>query len=65
MVDEERMRKIDRLLAQWPTEFSYRWCEPGPLGCACLGCVNLNGPLKGTGITKQDWEAWKEWKAKQ
>lgn len=32
-----------------------RFCNPGPLGCACMGCVNNNFPF----IDKDEWEDWK------
>lgn len=32
-----------------------RWCEPGPQGCACLGCANVSGGLMKAGVTKEQW----------
>src|SRR5688572_3908034 len=46
-MEAERYVYIDRMLAQVPLDFAMRWCEPGPLGCACLGCAN--GPEYGAG----------------
>lgn len=55
--------QIDSILRHLPLEFSLRWCEPGPLGCACLGCANGPewgaGRLSAKGFTKSDWEDWK------
>lgn len=63
---ESRIKEIDKLLYYLPISFAFRWCEPGPLGCACLGCANGSevgaGNLARLGYTKEEWEAWKLWK---
>lgn len=61
---EEHYYAMDRILTALPLGFATRWCEPGPMGCACLGCAN--GPEAGAGnlsqlgFTKLDWEYWKK-----
>lgn len=49
--------EINALMQKVYTEFRYRWCEPGPKGCFCMGCVNMNGPIRGQ-LTKEEWQAW-------
>ena len=54
---------IEAALSKVPLAFALRWCEPGPLGCACMGCAN--GPEAGAGnlaaldVTKREWQEWK------
>lgn len=61
---EEHYHAIDRALSALPLKYALRWCEPGPMGCACLGCANGPemgaGNLDALGFTKSDWEYWKQ-----
>lgn len=60
---EEHYYALDRILGALPLAFAMRWCEPGEMGCACLGCANGPeagaGGLMAKGFTKADWEYWK------
>lgn len=50
---------LDEIMRKMPEDWRKRWCEPGKLGCACLGCANGSGGLIRNGYTKQDWETWR------
>jgi len=52
-----RDQAIDSLMRDMPSSWRDRWCEPGELGCACLGCANGSGGLLKAGYTKDEWEA--------
>ena len=58
----DRRREFDKAMQCLPVKFAMRWCEPGPLGCACLGCANGPevgaGNLAAKGFTKEDWKSW-------
>mgnify|MGYP007031183970 CR=1 FL=1 len=41
--------------------WAFHWCNPGALGCACLGCANHSGGLADKGVSEAEWrEALKE-----
>lgn len=48
--------KIDKIMADMPLEWRYRWCEAKL--CCCLGCANVSGRLKELGFNKGDWAWW-------
>ncbi len=44
---------ITRLITLYPPEWQ-RWCDPGPEGCACRGCLRVPGPLVAKGYALSD-----------
>lgn len=58
----ERIAEIDRILSRVSVESAFRWCEPDPEGCFCMGCANASAGLTNLGYTKEEWEAWKRCK---
>ena len=36
-------RAMDRKMSKVPESHRYRFCEPGLMGCGCMGCVNIHG----------------------
>ena len=61
-LSKESYDEMDSILCRLPVEFAIRWCEPGPMGCFCLGCANGPeagaGNLSAKGFTKDDWKQW-------
>jgi hypothetical protein len=57
--DEE----ITRLVSLFPENWR-RFCDPGPMGCGCMGCVSVPAPYMKAGIppseylTKEEMERW-------
>lgn len=49
--------EIKRRLLQMPMKVARRWCHPGELGCACLGCANRSGGLAKLGVTEEQWRS--------
>ena len=56
----DRERRVDYLMAEMQESWRNNWCDPGVMGCACLGCANNSGGLIEKGYTREDWEAWLE-----
>lgn len=52
----ERLVMIQTRLLKMEERWRVRWCEPGHLGCACLGCANGAGGLVCAGVTKEEWQ---------
>lgn len=56
--------RIEAALSEHTEASKTKWCEerdkpitPTSLGCCCVGCAN--SAVLGLGLTKTDWEAWK------
>jgi hypothetical protein len=49
---------IDRIMENMPQAWRKRWCTTEL--CACLGCANGAGGLPSIGITREQWEEWRQ-----
>lgn len=54
----DRGLELHEAMMAMPPRWRARWCEPGPLGCGCMGCANASGQLEQLGFTKDEWCAW-------
>ena len=57
--DEEIVRLVSLFPESWR-----RFCDPGPMGCGCMGCVSVPAPYIAAGIpldqrlTKEEMDRW-------
>ena len=54
----EDFERLDAYMSKLNVEVAARWCKPGALGCACLGCCNYSAGLAKRGFTFEDWQEW-------
>lgn len=50
----DKQKAFDMEMKAIASDVRYRWCNPGPMGCACTGCVNNYGKIT-------DYHSWLDW----